>query len=177
VVESRCIRKLVRETVPEMMRAMALVPTLLVGVASYSSRAVVGSSGSTRALRAAAAPSMKWEVDVALWEVDYGHQKAPVKLPEGVKEGDAPQPWEINDEQRQRLYEDGAIVIPGVLNEEWLEYLRSATDWQVQNPHFWSVAGVASGLYDYIQRSVWASNGAFADFMYYSPVASALAGW
>ena len=35
---------------------------------------------------------------------------------------------------------------------------------------------MASGLYDYIQRSVWASNSAFADFMYYSPVASALAG-
>ena len=46
----------------------------------------------------------------------------------------------------------------------------------MQNPHFWSVAGVASGLYDYIQRSVWASNSAFADFMYYSPLSSALAG-
>ena len=38
------------------------------------------------------------------------------------------------------------------------------------------MVGVASGLYDYIQRSVWASNDAFAEFMYYSPLASALAG-
>ena len=35
---------------------------------------------------------------------------------------------------------------------------------------------MASGLYDYIQRSVWASNDAFANFLYYSPLASALAG-
>lgn len=46
----------------------------------------------------------------------------------------------------------------------------------MQHPHFWSLAGVASGLYDYIQRSVWASNDAFANFLYYSPLASALAG-
>jgi hypothetical protein len=119
---------------------------------------------------------MKWAVDIAPWKVEYGQQSAPVVLPEGVKEGDPPQPWTITDEQRAQYKEDGVIHIPGVLNKEWLEYLRGATDWQVQNPHFWSTAGVASGMYDYIQRSVWASNDAFANFLYYSPVASALAG-
>ena len=109
------------------------------------------------------------------WDLEYGLQSAPVKLPEGIREGDAPQPFAVTEEQRQRLVEDGAIVIPGLLSEEWLEYLRGATDWQVRNPHFWSVAGVASGLYDYIQRSVWASNDAFVNFLYYSPLASALA--
>jgi len=122
------------------------------------------------------APSMKWEVNIAPWELDYGLQKAPVTLPASVREGDPPQPFEVTDEQRQVLYEDGAIVIPGVLSEEWIEYARAATDWQVRNPHFWSIAGVASGLYDYIQRSVWASNSAFAELLYYSPIASALAG-
>mmetsp|Transcript_8987 Transcript_8987/g.20960 ORF Transcript_8987/g.20960 Transcript_8987/m.20960 type:complete len:420 (-) Transcript_8987:81-1340(-) len=143
------------------------------GVASYmsSGRAAVGGA-STRAR----APAMKWDVDIAPWELDYGLQRSPVRLPDGVEIGDPPQPFEVTDEQRRALYEDGAIVIPGVLNKEWIEYLRDATDWQVEHPHFWSIAGVASGLYDYIQRSVWASNGAFADFMYYSPVASALAG-
>lgn len=121
------------------------------------------------------APIMKWDVNIAPWELEYGLQRSPVQLPAGVKIGDPPQPFEVTDEQRQALYEDGAVVIPGVLNQEWIDYLRAATDWQVANPHFWSIAGVASGLYDYIQRSVWASNGAFADFMYYSPVASALA--
>ena len=43
-------------------------------------------------------------------------------------------------------------------------------------PDFGPTAGVASGLYDYIQRSIWSSNDAFANFMYYSPLASALAG-
>jgi hypothetical protein len=119
---------------------------------------------------------MKWAVDIAPWRVEYGQQSAPVTLPEGVKEGDPPQPFTITEEQRAKYKEDGVIHIPGVLSEEWLEYLRSSTDWQVQNPHFWSTAGVASGMYDYIQRSVWASNDAFANFMYYSPIASALAG-
>ena len=134
-----------------------LLPLLAsVGTASYlgSGPAVShggplsSSSAATASSRVAASPTMKWEVDIAPWELEYGLQRAPVQLPAGVKEGDPPQPWEVTDEQRQRLYEDGAIVIPGVLNEEWLEYLRAATDWQVQNPHFWSIAGVASGLYD-----------------------------
>eukprot|EP00966_Prymnesium_polylepis_P048848 1130592-Prymnesium_polylepis.1 len=66
------------------------------------------------------APSMKWEVNIAPWELDYGLQKAPVTLPASVREGDPPQPFEVTDEQRQVLYEDGAIVIPGVLSEEWI---------------------------------------------------------
>jgi len=119
---------------------------------------------------------MKWDVNIAPWELDYGLQRSPVGLPPSVREGDPPQPFSVSDEQRQQLLEDGAIVIPGVLNEEWIEYARGAIDWQVQNPHFWSIAGVASGLYDYIQRSVWASNSAFAEMLYYSPIASALAG-
>ena len=55
---------------------------------------------------------MKWEVDIAPWELEYGLQRAPVSLPAGVQEGDAPQPFHITDEQRQRLYEDGAMAIP-----------------------------------------------------------------
>ena len=144
------------------------------GLAAHAtpSRAAVGRPGSARAF----APTMKWDVNIAPWELEYGLQRAPVKLPESVREGDPPQPFEVTDEQRKTLYEEGAIVIPGVLNEEWLKYARDATDWQVNHPHFWSIAGVASGLYDYIQRSVWASNSAFADLLYYSPIMSALAG-
>ena len=144
------------------------------GLAAHAtpSRAAVGRAGSARAF----APTMKWDVNIAPWELEYGLQRAPVKLPESVREGDPPQPFEVTDEQRKTLYEEGAIVIPGVLNEEWLKYARDATDWQVNHPHFWSIAGVASGLYDYIQRSVWASNSAFADLLYYSPIMSALAG-
>ena len=135
----------------------------------------VGAAPAGRHQRAVA-PAMKWDVDIAPWELSYGLQKSAVSLPDSVREGDPPQPFEVTDEQRKALFEDGAIVIPGVLSEEWIEYARGATDWQVQNPHFWSVAGVASGLYDYIQRSVWASNTAFAELLYYSPIASALAG-
>ena len=120
--------------------------------------------------------SMKWGVDIAPWKLEYGLQSPEFRLPAGAKESGKPQPFTITDEQREALEEDGAVVIPGLLDKEWLEYLRGVTDWQVKNPHVWSVAGVASGLYDYIQRSVWASNEGFAEFMYYSPLASALAG-
>ena len=100
--------------------------------------------------RRAVDPAMKWEVNIAPWELAYGLQKAPVTLPASVREGDPPQPFTVTEEQRAALFEDGAIVIPGVLNKEWIEYARGATDWQVRNPHFWSIAGVASGLYDYL---------------------------
>lgn len=119
---------------------------------------------------------MKWGVELAPWQLEYGLQDPHLQLPAGARERGKPAPFTITDEQRRKLVEDGAVHIPGLLDEEWLEYLRQATNWQVEHPHFWSVAGVVSGLYDYIQRSVWASNSAFADFLYYSPLGSALAG-
>jgi len=145
-------------------------------IRSSAASVAAAPSSSSVVRRVPASPSMKWEVDINPLALEYGLQKAPVKLPYDIPEGSPPMPFEITDEQRKRLNEDGAIVIPGLLDDKWLEYLRACTDWQVQNPHFWSVAGVASGLYDYIQRSVWASNLGFANFLWYSPLASALAG-
>jgi len=118
---------------------------------------------------------MKWDVNLNPFELEYGLQDAGFPLPSGVVDGGAPADFHITAEQRQELIEKGAVHIPGLLNDEWLEYLRANTDWQVEHPHFWSVAGVASGLYDYIQRSIWASNEGFANFLYYSPLATALA--
>lgn len=45
---------------------------------------------------------------------------------------------------------------------------------QTQEPHFWSFAGTASKLYDYIQRNVWQTNKAFANFYYHSAVGDVL---
>jgi len=120
--------------------------------------------------------AMKWDVELAPWKLEYGLQKPGFALPAGAEAHGAPAPFAVNDAQRKQLLEDGATIIPGLLSPEWLAYLRDITEWQVANPHVWSVAGVASGLYDYIQRSIWASNDDFAKFMYYSPLASALAG-
>jgi hypothetical protein len=139
-------------------------------------------AGGSRLVRGAASPpprarpEMKWGVDIAPWKIEYGQQDSGVPLPPGTEEGQAPEPFAISEEQIQELKELGAVRIPGLLSKEWLEYLRAATDWQVANPHFWSTAGVSSGLYDYIQRSIWSSNDAFAKFYYYSPLMSALAG-
>jgi hypothetical protein len=124
----------------------------------------------------AGVPGMKWDIDIAPWKLEYRLQDPQVVLPAGAEARGEPAPFSVTDAQRAQLLEDGAVLIPGLLSEEWLAYLRGITEWQVANPHVWSVAGVASGLYDYIQRSVWASNTGFAKFMYYSPLASALAG-
>lgn len=53
--------------------------------------------------------------------------------------------------------------------------MRAITDWQVEHPHIWASPGVASGLYDYIQRNIWTTNDAFIKFLYHSPVSTALA--
>jgi hypothetical protein len=53
---------------------------------------------------------------------------------------------------------DGVVHIKGVLSPEWVKYLRDSTDWQIENPHIWAVPGIASNLYDYIQRSAWTTN-------------------
>ena len=118
---------------------------------------------------------MKWSVDINPLALEYGMQQRPFPLPAGARERGKPQAFEVDAETKRKLYDDGAVIIPNLLDDEWLHYLRELTNWQVQHPHFWSVAGVASGLYDYIQRSVWSSNEGFADFLYYSPLASALA--
>ena len=55
----------------------------------------------------------------------------------------------------------------GLLTDEWLEYRRDATEWQIE-PAL-RVPGVASGIYDYIQWSIWTTNDAFANFLYFSP--------
>eukprot|EP00960_Hanusia_phi_P030792 748844-Hanusia_phi.AAC.1 len=77
----------------------------------------------------------------------------------------------VTKEHLETLYRDGVVHIPGVLDEKWVQYLRA-----IENPHIWAVpgrdrcqrlafgrklkwrAGVASGLYDYIQRSAWTTN-------------------
>ena len=90
-----------------------------------------------------------------------------------------------------------------MFDAEWVEYMRTATEKQTENPHFWSFAGTASKvslsllsetlsprdsllkpttqkltktpqLYDYIQRNVWQTNKAFANFYYHSAVGDIL---
>jgi len=51
-----------------------------------------------------------------------------------------------------------------------VEFLRAITDFQIENPHVWSLVGRASGMYDYIQRNMWMTNNGFRDFLYYSPL-------
>jgi len=105
----------------------------------------------------------------------WGQQHPNIPLPIEVVEGQPPLPTNaITQEHLDILREDGVVHIPNVLTQEWIDYLRANTEWQIQHPHIWAVPGVASGLYDYIQRSAWTTNDGFANFLYYSPVASVL---
>ena len=69
---------------------------------------------------------------------------------------------------------DGVLHLQGAFDDKWISYLRKATAAQVDAPHFWSFAGTASKLYDYIQRNVWQTNKAFANFYYHSPIGDIL---
>jgi len=112
----------------------------------------------------------------ALWEYNFGLQDPDLTLPHGiVKDTSPPEKYQITEEQIRILEKDGVVHIKGVFDEEWVEYLRSATAHQVNQPHFWAFAGTASRLYDYIQRNVWQTNGAFARFYYHSAVGHVLA--
>lgn len=116
-------------------------------------------------------------IDVDVWDYSFKPQDAGVPLPAGCDERDpVPAPFEITAAQKEELEREGCVVIPGVLKGEWLDHLRSITDWQVDHPHIWASPGVASGIYDYIQRNIWTTNDSFMKFLYHSPVASALAG-
>lgn len=111
----------------------------------------------------------------ALWEYNFGLQEPEITLPHGiVRRESPPETFSVSDEQMRILEEDGVVHIRGVFDEEWVEYLRKATAYQVDNPHFWAFAGTASKLYDYIQRNVWQTNRAFADFYYHSAVGDVL---
>jgi hypothetical protein len=110
-----------------------------------------------------------------LWEYNFGLQDPNLDLPHGlVKDVSPPETFAITEEQIRTLEKDGVVLIRNVFDTEWVEYLRKATAYQVDNPHFWAFAGTASKLYDYIQRNVWQTNKAFASFYYHSALGDVL---
>jgi len=114
-------------------------------------------------------------IKVNAWEYKNGVQDPKIPVPGNPPPLTPPAPFEITPEQIETLKTDGVVHIKGLLNDEWLEYLRASTEWQIKNPHIWASPGVASGIYDYIQRSIWTTNEAFSNFLYHSPLATALA--
>ena len=120
-------------------------------------------------------PRRKVLEEPALWEYNFGLQFPNIDLPHGiVRDKSPPETYTVTEEQIRTLEEDGVVHIKGVFDDEWVEYLRKATTYQVDNPHFWAFAGTASKLYDYIQRNVWQTNRAFADFYYHSALGDVL---
>jgi hypothetical protein len=110
-----------------------------------------------------------------LWDYNFGLQDPGIPLPHGLQERvSLPETFEVTEDQVRTLEEDGVVLIRGVFDEDWVDYLRKATTYQVDHPHFWAFAGTASRLYDYIQRNVWQTNRAFANFYYHSAVGDVL---
>ena len=126
-----------------------------------------------------ASPTLKREKIIKeppLWEYNFGLQDPSIALPHGITPRvTAPEKFQLTQEQIATLERDGVVHIKAVFDEEWVEYLREATNNQVANPHFWAFAGTASKLYDYIQRNIWQTNRAFADFYYHSALGHVLA--
>jgi len=112
----------------------------------------------------------------ALWEYNFGLQFPSITLPHNIESRvTAPERYALTEDQIATLERDGVLHLKGVFDAEWVEYLRAATNDQVANPHFWAFAGTASKLYDYIQRNIWQTNSAFADFYYHSAIGHVLA--
>ena len=112
----------------------------------------------------------------ALWEYNFGLQDPGLALPHGIiPRVTPPEKYHLTEDQILTLEEDGVVLIKGVFDADWVEYLRGATAHQVSNPHFWAFAGTASRLYDYIQRNIWQTNRGFADFYYHSAMGHVLA--
>jgi len=110
-----------------------------------------------------------------VWEYNFGMQDPNLPMPHGiVKDVSDAETFTITEEQIRTLEEDGVVHIKGVFDEDWVDYLRKATSYQVDEPHFWAFAGTASKLYDYIQRNVWQTNAAFARFYYHSAMGHVL---
>mmetsp|Transcript_18 Transcript_18/g.70 ORF Transcript_18/g.70 Transcript_18/m.70 type:complete len:397 (-) Transcript_18:112-1302(-) len=115
-------------------------------------------------------------IDVNVWDYTFDNQNPGIEPPAkrwGVD--GAPPPFQLSADALEVLHRDGVVHVPGVLDPEWLAHARALTDHQVAHPHIWASPGVASGLYDYVQRNVWSTNDGFAKFLYHSPVAGVLA--
>jgi len=111
-----------------------------------------------------------------LWEYNFGLQDPKMNLPHGIElDVTAPEKYALTEEQIVTLERDGVVHIKKVFDDDWVDYLRKATAYQVDNPHFWAFAGTASKLYDYIQRNVWQTNRSFANFYYHSAMGHVLA--
>lgn len=148
---------------------------------SQSTKTIEAPSTETKGTTAAAVKSQsdkrkkKVVTEPALWEYNFGLQDPGIPLPHGlVRDVSPPETYKVTDEQIRTLEEDGVVLIKGVFDEEWVDYLRKSTAYQVDNPHFWAFAGTASKLYDYIQRNVWQTNRAFANFYYHSALGDIL---
>mmetsp|Transcript_12268 Transcript_12268/g.28651 ORF Transcript_12268/g.28651 Transcript_12268/m.28651 type:complete len:676 (-) Transcript_12268:195-2222(-) len=107
-------------------------------------------------------------------KLKFGVQDPNLSLPAGVTAGQAPQTLSLTEEQVREFEENGVIMIRGAM-KDWVPFLQQTTEHQIENPHFWSLVGRMSGLYDYIQRNTWMTNNGFRDFLYYSPLGHCLA--
>lgn len=148
-------------------------------VLSQSTKSLDSPATATDSMAVAESPSQKRKRKVveepALWEYNFGLQDPKIPLPHGlIKDVSPPETFAVSEEQIRTLERDGVVLIKGVFDEEWVEYLRKATAFQVDNPHFWAFAGTASKLYDYIQRNIWQTNRAFASFYYHSALGDVL---
>lgn len=117
---------------------------------------------------------------IGFWELltkwQWGFQDPKIPLPVPVVDGQPPEVCTVvTQEHLDILARDGVVLVKGVLNKPWIDYLRAISDWQIEHPHILALPGVISNLYDYIQRTTWRTNKGFAEFMFYSPVASCLA--
>jgi len=77
----------------------------------------------------------------------------------------SPMEYKVTQEQLERLHRDGAVLLPGVLNEEWLDYMTKVVEDRVSHPYLGSIPSRLLGIYEYHQFDNWIAAEGFMDFL------------
>jgi len=88
--------------------------------------------------------------------------------------GDPPplRKYKVSKEQLNQLHRDGAVLLPGVLDPAWLDYMTRVVEDRVANPYLGSLPSRLLGVYTYHQFDNWIASAGFLDYLTLGPAAS-----
>jgi len=83
-----------------------------------------------------------------------------------------PLQYTLSQHQLDALHHDGAVLLPGVLNAEWLNYVEMVVEDRVRHPWVGSLPARLLGVYEYHQFDNWMVSPGFMDYLTLGPAHS-----
>ena len=80
--------------------------------------------------------------------------------------------YNLSADQLHALHRDGAVHLPGVLNNEWLRYVEKVVEDRVSHPWLGSLPAKLLGVYEYHQFDNWMVSPGFMDYLTLGPASS-----